>query len=383
MKKNVIISTSIIFLILLTSCYALGQAEIQATVKLSSSGNNCVDVYVRPSVDINSRPLNIFVSLSIPNHDPDNPDVVSSNILTGLEDYSHNSWIRGSARWQVDVNLTEVGNAPHVNWLANQEYLIGTYCFVNGPYGVAEEVQMNHLQSGGQGYTYWYIQMYDGNHNGDLTNNNEPFYSTTGGSVNNGNPTSNDDAFAETSQPVFLPIELLSFEARCDQGVIKLDWVTASEINNDYFNVERSVDGYHWMEIATIDGAGSSSTVQEYSYTDNPYIIRNFNHAFYYRLKQTDFDGTDEYSDIVLVSCDGRETPLIQVQPIPNTGTFVVKGLERNAELVILNMYGIRIYAATATSISAWIHLEAPAGMYYLVVKSDSGTNTKKIVISR
>ena len=96
-----------------------------------------------------------------------------------------------------------------------------------------------------------------------------------------------------------LPIELLSFEARLtNQNEVKLDWITASEINNDFFTLERSKDGLHFSEIAKIDGAGTSSAILSYSHLDrNPYLGGN-----YYRLKQTDFDGGFSYSEIRFVN---------------------------------------------------------------------------------
>ncbi len=92
-----------------------------------------------------------------------------------------------------------------------------------------------------------------------------------------------------------LPIQLLHFNAYFhSNGSVVLDWQTASEIQNDYFTIERSMDGHSFEAVKNIDGAGTSSMVLNYSEIDkSPYLGLS-----YYRLKQTDFDGQFDYSEI-------------------------------------------------------------------------------------
>jgi autotransporter-associated beta strand protein len=95
-----------------------------------------------------------------------------------------------------------------------------------------------------------------------------------------------------------LPIELLSFNAMQNETAVDLLWSTASEINNDYFTIEKSKDAMHFEQVFTKKGAGNSNTVLNYKEVDkNP-----FSGVSYYRLKQTDFNGDFTYSDIVPVS---------------------------------------------------------------------------------
>jgi len=95
-----------------------------------------------------------------------------------------------------------------------------------------------------------------------------------------------------------LPIELLSFEAKISGEVINLVWTTASETNNDYFTVERSKNGLDFEDIIKMDGAGTSGRGITYlAVDDNP-----LPNVSYYRLKQTDYDGTFTYSKIVAVN---------------------------------------------------------------------------------
>lgn len=88
-----------------------------------------------------------------------------------------------------------------------------------------------------------------------------------------------------------LPITLLSYNAVCNgDGKVTVNWATASEVNNDFFEVQRSVDGTNYATIAVIDGAGSSNTVVQYSYVDNTPNAS----GTYYRLNQVDFNGANE-----------------------------------------------------------------------------------------
>ncbi len=100
-----------------------------------------------------------------------------------------------------------------------------------------------------------------------------------------------------------LPIELLSFEAECDKdGNALITWETATEINNDYFILEKSKDGKDFTEIAMIEGQGYSNRIVEYSYIDEHLFFGDN----YYRLKQVDFDGTTTEYNIIHINCDKK-----------------------------------------------------------------------------
>lgn len=100
-----------------------------------------------------------------------------------------------------------------------------------------------------------------------------------------------------------LPVTLLNFEVDCENGFTVLNWSTASEINNDYFVIEKSTDAINFSPIATVQGNGNSNTVLSYTYTDE-----TPNYATtYYRLKQVDFDGKFEYFNVVVSTCTADE----------------------------------------------------------------------------
>lgn len=106
-----------------------------------------------------------------------------------------------------------------------------------------------------------------------------------------------------------LPIELVSFYAKKFNNANRIYWEVASEVNNDYFTVERRTDFETWEEIGTINGAGTSSEQRLYAYTDERYAAK----INYYRLKQTDFDGKYEYSKIISVDNSDVDRTVVSI----------------------------------------------------------------------
>ena len=108
-----------------------------------------------------------------------------------------------------------------------------------------------------------------------------------------------------------LPVTLTSFNARkiSDQDIVKLDWTTASEINNDYFAIQHSLDGITYNEIDFIAGAGSSMIENKYQYTHRT-PAKGSN---YYRLTQVDFNRRSSHSEVLVV--DIAKAELFSLQP--------------------------------------------------------------------
>lgn len=127
----------------------------------------------------------------------------------------------------------------------------------------------------------------------------------------------NGTMFRMSPPPVALPIELISFSVTTQNMVNTLMWVTASERNNAYFTLERTFNGIDFEVIASINGAGNSQTMNEYTVID-PVSESAIN---YYRLKQTDYDGKFIYSD--LISIDTRIRAKIVSRMVSLMGTEV------------------------------------------------------------
>jgi hypothetical protein len=94
-----------------------------------------------------------------------------------------------------------------------------------------------------------------------------------------------------------LPVELVEFGAMKSGKSIVLNWMTASEVNNSGFDIERSIDGRSWKVIGFANGVGNVAEVQNYNFIDD----QPFGGINYYRLKQIDYDGKYDYSPIVAV----------------------------------------------------------------------------------
>ncbi|MEY4593887.1 MAG: hypothetical protein RIQ47_297 [Bacteroidota bacterium] len=94
-----------------------------------------------------------------------------------------------------------------------------------------------------------------------------------------------------------LPINLVSFDAFLVKGKVEARWTTQTEVNNDYFTLERSSDNINYTPIGVIDGAGTTTVSQSYSFTDE----QPLNGVSYYRLRQTDYDGHYEYFQVSVI----------------------------------------------------------------------------------
>lgn len=123
-----------------------------------------------------------------------------------------------------------------------------------------------------------------------------------------------DDIFLLGSTPGFsLPIELASFYAEPDDGVVNVHWVVYSQINNDYYTIDKSVDCVNWKELTTVEGDGNLNTEKHYQTVDeNPHIGTS-----YYRLKQTDYNGQSETFHPVSVQVEDKYTIELKINPNP------------------------------------------------------------------
>ena len=127
-----------------------------------------------------------------------------------------------------------------------------------------------------------------------------------------------------------LPIELISFEGKeISENTILLNWKTASEINNDYFNVERSTDGENYYSIGIVKGFGNSSQDHSYQLTDYDFGKAKIN---YYRLDQTDFDGSHHYSFPIAVKKESGSFSISNMNINRNEQTISITALNPSVD---------------------------------------------------
>jgi hypothetical protein len=140
---------------------------------------------------------------------------------------------------------------------------------------------------------------------------------TSGNYVNGVTAQIFDAPWVLSSKKSPLPIELLSFNAKIRDTVVDIFWTTVSEINSDYFKIERTTDFNEINEIATVEAAGMSNTIIDY-YTIDEYPLTGIS---YYRLKEVDYDGSLTYSDWVEIEYNPVEISssvnLVSIFPNP------------------------------------------------------------------
>jgi hypothetical protein len=166
-----------------------------------------------------------------------------------------------------------------------------------------------------------------------------------------------------------IPVELLSFSGQLvDKQVVRLDWVTSSEINSDYFGIERSTNGKEFKEIGQVKSTGNSSKKVAYSFND---ILENeFNKTLYYRLKQVDYNGAIKYSKIIAINnLLNKNTPL-KVYPNPANNILFVENIQGFKFINIYNLQGILIKKSTINEVDISM---ISAGIYLLEVENTEG----------
>ena len=134
------------------------------------------------------------------------------------------------------------------------------------------------------------------------------------------------------------PVEFLTFTGTINGTAVDLDWSTASETDNDYFEIERAVgDGGRFAAIGRVSGAGDSQVQRDYSYTDYDFPGT----LTYYRLRQVDFDGTYDYSNVVVIEGAATQTAALTLYPNPTStgGVSVQLGEEWNAEQLVVEVF--------------------------------------------
>ncbi len=193
--------------------------------------------------------------------------------------------------------------------------------------------------------------------------------------------------------PGTIPVELTSFTARANDGVVYLDWTTATEQNNQGFEVQRSTTD-QFTTIGFVNGYGTTTEIRNYSFTDTDVQPG----TYYYRLKQVDYDGTFEYLDVVQVDV---ATPvnftLEQNYPNPfNPSTIITFSLavDSKVSLKVFDVLGQEVTKLITTNMTAGLHevnfdaVNLNSGVYFyrLDATGVDGTNftsVKKMILTK
>lgn len=176
-----------------------------------------------------------------------------------------------------------------------------------------------------------------------------------------------------------LPVTLSNFSSTCSDKEIIVTWTTQTEINNDYFVLEKSYDGYLFFESSVIDGAGTSSVSNTYHAN-----VTAENRVIYFRLKQVDFDGTVSYSDVIASSCTNASFDVVQLTLSSSVLSFIINSsVEDNFQVYLYDYRGRLILnqnqlVEKGLNTINFSNLQLSSGIYMLsIVGKENVYNTK------
>lgn len=182
-----------------------------------------------------------------------------------------------------------------------------------------------------------------------------------------------DDFGVYSTLPVTLPVTLTQFSAARQAQRVAVSWATAAEIQNAYFEVQRSTDGIHFDALGRVAGNGTTSTGASYSFLDQ----QPLDALGYYRLKQVDVDGTSTFSSVIVVA--GRKFSA-SFHPNPSTQYISLP--------VSSGLVQYRVYSSTGKTVAtgeaqggATVDLQrVPTGIYFLELITGSQRNAQRFV---
>jgi hypothetical protein len=176
-----------------------------------------------------------------------------------------------------------------------------------------------------------------------------------------------------------LPIELLYFVAENQPGQVQLKWATASELNFDYFSIERSAQGTSFSEIGTVKGQGTTNELHRYSFTDtNPLIGRS-----YYRLTSVDFDGYTETFKIISVNTKGGKQASVYPNPVVDGQLFVDFNFTSESAMtaIITDLAGNQLARYKVSATNNTLFLDLKPGTYLVQIRSDNFSSVARFFV--
>ncbi|HRN25776.1 MAG TPA: T9SS type A sorting domain-containing protein [Ignavibacteriaceae bacterium] len=196
-------------------------------------------------------------------------------------------------------------------------------------------------------------------------------------------------SFSVNGTCTIVPVELTSFSANVNDGIVVLNWSTATELNNSGFEVERKSQNTDWMRIGFVSGSGSTTEIRKYSYSDNSVTSGSYS----YRLKQVDFDGTFEYSQEVNVDVTpSMDYALQQNYPNPFNPATKIRFTVPEASIVNLTVYNaigeavkeiVNNYYEVGSHEVIFNASNLASGIYFVRMESGSFVSTRKITLMK
>ena len=181
-----------------------------------------------------------------------------------------------------------------------------------------------------------------------------------------------------------LPVELISFEGASSNAGIALEWATASEKNNDRFEVQRSQDGRNFETVGTVKGNGSTSARHNYTFLDKAAK----NGLNYYRLRQVDFNGDNEFSKVISIDAKGGLNGGVTLYPNPTAdGAFNIRmtPTKEAVSIQIMDVSGKMLMNKQVTNTAEMNvngkALGMKAGIYLIRVQAGNNVTVEKLIV--
>jgi uncharacterized protein len=166
-----------------------------------------------------------------------------------------------------------------------------------------------------------------------------------------------------------LPVELVEFKGTESNGAVKLNWVTAIEINSSHFEVERSISGEKFEKVGEIKAKGSSSEKKNYIFVDaKPNQGLN-----YYRLKMVDKDATFDYSKTITINISKASNKSIKVYPNPTSSVLTIENAEDFKTVKVYNTQGLLVLQSNQLMVNV---SALNIGLYMVEVENTEGVRT-------
>jgi len=171
-----------------------------------------------------------------------------------------------------------------------------------------------------------------------------------------------------------LPVELTRFDATAKNQGVNLTWATATEKNNDRFEIQRSATGDEYITIGTVKGQGSTSMAHDYNFLDSHALAG----TSYYRLRQVDTDGTFSFSPVVAVQTEASTKAMLY--PNPSANQLILPAGVGMVQYRIFNSLGQTLLSGKATDNDRLDITSLPKGPFFLELSGATGHYTQRLM---
>lgn len=187
------------------------------------------------------------------------------------------------------------------------------------------------------------------------------------------------DAFCTNNS--VLPVSLISFGVKTDNETVSLFWATASELNFDYFSIERSSDGINFQEIGKVIGHGTTDERHDYFFEDDQPVIGKL----FYRLKTVDFDAYTEYFNIESVTYSKQKSFVIYPNPVVDSKVNFQMNFNANvgSQIMATDLSGVEVfrYQVKESASQFDVPLNLDPGTYIFKINTGDYVDVKRIVV--